>query len=203
MNCADIGHLCTSVTGHLLPKSQEIEASEVARRINGHGESGGRGGLPPDHCHGRRRRRPRHPRGESPAPGTYVKMFFSSCIITSRSRIQSTRVYGTSRGLNLQGRRLRILFIECRQPVRRAYELGVAAAAVLAASHAIANVVGGCSCACSRDRRATPNRQMASFALVISWYSTPPSFSSSSSFSCMHLVQDSRMLVQEQIVYGF
>uniref|UniRef100_A0A0E0AL24 PGG domain-containing protein n=1 Tax=Oryza glumipatula TaxID=40148 RepID=A0A0E0AL24_9ORYZ len=68
-----------------------------------------------------------------------------------------------------QGRRLRILFIECRQPVRHAYELGVAAAAVLAASHAIANVVGGCSCACSRDRRATPNRQMASFALVISW----------------------------------
>ncbi|KAF0905199.1 hypothetical protein E2562_000988 [Oryza meyeriana var. granulata] len=69
-----------------------------------------------------------------------------------------------------QGRRLRILFIECRQPVRRAYELGVAAAAVLAASHAIANVVGGCSCACSAgNRRATPNRQMASFALVISW----------------------------------
>uniref|UniRef100_A0A0E0LLV7 Uncharacterized protein n=1 Tax=Oryza punctata TaxID=4537 RepID=A0A0E0LLV7_ORYPU len=64
-----------------------------------------------------------------------------------------------------QGRRLRILFIECRQPVRHAYELGVAAAAVLAASHAIANVVGGCSCACSGDRRATPNRQMASFAL--------------------------------------
>ncbi|KAL5198274.1 hypothetical protein ABZP36_001786 [Zizania latifolia] len=67
-----------------------------------------------------------------------------------------------------QGRRLRILFIECRQPVRQAYELGVAAAAVLAASHAIANVIGGCAC-CSGDRPASPNRQMASFALVVSW----------------------------------
>ncbi|XP_040381615.1 uncharacterized protein LOC102709100 [Oryza brachyantha] len=68
-----------------------------------------------------------------------------------------------------QGRRLRILFIECRQPVRQAYELGVAAAAVLAASQAVANAAGGCSCACSGDRRPTPNRKMASFALVISW----------------------------------
>ncbi|KAJ1291290.1 hypothetical protein BS78_02G305500 [Paspalum vaginatum] len=70
-----------------------------------------------------------------------------------------------------QGRHLRILFVECRQPVRLAYELGVAAAAVLAASHAIANVAGGCACACSGDklRRASPNRQMASFALVLTW----------------------------------
>ncbi|WVZ66266.1 hypothetical protein U9M48_015511 [Paspalum notatum var. saurae] len=69
------------------------------------------------------------------------------------------------------GRHVRILFIECRQPVRLAYELGVAAAAVLAASHAIANVAGGCACACSGDklRRASPNRQMASFALVLTW----------------------------------
>ncbi|KAG8099742.1 hypothetical protein GUJ93_ZPchr0013g35248 [Zizania palustris] len=68
----------------------------------------------------------------------------------------------------LQGRRLRILFIECKQPVRQAYELGVAAAAMLAASHAVANVVGGCAC-CSGDRRPSRNRRMASFALVISW----------------------------------
>ncbi|KAG8080220.1 hypothetical protein GUJ93_ZPchr0007g5061 [Zizania palustris] len=68
-----------------------------------------------------------------------------------------------------QGRRLRTtLFIECRQPVRQAYELGVAAAAVLAASHAIANAIGGCAC-CSGDRPPSPNRQMASFALVVSW----------------------------------
>jgi hypothetical protein len=72
----------------------------------------------------------------------------------------------------LQGRHLRILFVECRQPVYRAYELGVAAAAVLAASHAIANVAGGCACACSGDklRRPSPNRHMASFALVLTWY---------------------------------
>lgn len=70
-----------------------------------------------------------------------------------------------------QGKHLRILFIECRQPVRRAYELGVAAAAVLAALHAIANVAGGCACACSGDklRRASPKRQMASLALVLTW----------------------------------
>ncbi|TVU38721.1 hypothetical protein EJB05_12106, partial [Eragrostis curvula] len=69
------------------------------------------------------------------------------------------------------GRHLRILFIECRQPVWRAYELGVAAAAVLAASHAVANVAGGCACACSGDklRRPSPNRHMASFALVLAW----------------------------------
>ncbi|CAN6177268.1 unnamed protein product [Urochloa humidicola] len=44
----------------------------------------------------------------------------------------------------LQGRHLQILFIECHQPVRCAYELGVAAAAVLASSHAIANAGGVC-----------------------------------------------------------
>ena len=73
----------------------------------------------------------------------------------------------------LQGRHLRILFIECRQPVRQAYKLGIAAAAVLAASHAIANIVGGCACACccSGDKlRRSPNRQMASFSLVLTWY---------------------------------
>ncbi|GJN11473.1 hypothetical protein PR202_ga29671 [Eleusine coracana subsp. coracana] len=69
------------------------------------------------------------------------------------------------------GRHLRVLFIECRQPVWRAYELGVAAAAVLASSHAIANLAGGCACACSGDklRRPSPNRHMASFALVLTW----------------------------------
>jgi hypothetical protein len=72
----------------------------------------------------------------------------------------------------LQGRHLRILFIECRQPVRQAYKLGVAAAAVLAASHAIANIVGGCACVCcsgDKLRRSSPNRHMASFALVLTW----------------------------------
>jgi hypothetical protein len=85
----------------------------------------------------------------------------------------------------LQGRHLRILFIECRQPVRRAYELGVAAAAVLAASHAIANAAGGCACSCSGDklRRSSPNRQMASFALVLTWYARHGSHASSTPVS--------------------
>jgi hypothetical protein len=89
-----------------------------------------------------------------------------------RVRIQAGCPALTWCGWRLQGRHLRILFIECRQPVRRAYELGIAAAAVLAAAHAIANVAGGCACACSGDklRRASPNRQMASFALVLTWY---------------------------------
>jgi len=89
----------------------------------------------------------------------------------------------------LQGRHLRILFIECRQPVRRAYELGIAAAAVLAAAHAIANVAGGCACACSGDklRRASPNRQMASFALVLTWYvPLHCMLAMSATDSCMH-----------------
>ncbi|PWZ13845.1 hypothetical protein Zm00014a_021092 [Zea mays] len=83
----------------------------------------------------------------------------------------SFRVVGKLFSFHCRGRHLRILFVECRQPVRRAYELGMAAAAVLAAAHAIANAAGGCACACSGDklRRASPNRQMASFALVLTW----------------------------------
>ncbi|KAI5013361.1 hypothetical protein ZWY2020_028315 [Hordeum vulgare] len=64
--------------------------------------------------------------------------------------------------------------LRARQPVPQAYKLGVAAAAVLAASHAIANIVGGCyctwpCCSCGQARRSSPNRQMASFALVLTW----------------------------------
>ena len=109
--------------------------------------------------------------------------FLSVCVCTGKlGLLASLRLWptapltwpwrGDSYGSWLQGRHLRILFIECRQPVRRAYELGIAAAAVLAASHAIANAGGGCACSCSGDklRRASPNRQMASFALVLTWY---------------------------------
>ncbi|KAJ4813288.1 hypothetical protein LUZ62_025854 [Rhynchospora pubera] len=69
------------------------------------------------------------------------------------------------------GRHLRVLFIECKEPVHQAYRLGIAAATLLALSHFIANLLGGCMCICSRDDldRSSANRQMAAITMVISW----------------------------------
>ncbi|KAF3320885.1 hypothetical protein FCM35_KLT15019 [Carex littledalei] len=69
------------------------------------------------------------------------------------------------------GRHLRVLFIECKEPVHQAYRLGIAAAVLLALSHVIANLLGGCTCICSRDNlhRSSANRLMAVITLVISW----------------------------------
>ncbi|KAF3319937.1 hypothetical protein FCM35_KLT21798 [Carex littledalei] len=69
------------------------------------------------------------------------------------------------------GRHLKVLFIECKEPVHLAYRLGIAAAVLLALSHVIANLLGGCTCICSRDvlRGSTANRRMAAITLVISW----------------------------------
>lgn len=71
-----------------------------------------------------------------------------------------------------QGRHLRVFFIECKEPVQQAYKLGIAAAALLALSHALANVLGGCTCICSRDQwdNSMPNKQMAAVTLIFSWY---------------------------------
>ncbi|KAG6525102.1 uncharacterized protein LOC122049356 [Zingiber officinale] len=70
-----------------------------------------------------------------------------------------------------KGRHLRVFFIECKEPVHQAYKLGIAAAALLALSHAVANVLGGCPCICSRDQwdNSMPNKQMASVTLIFSW----------------------------------
>ncbi|KAJ3670349.1 hypothetical protein LUZ60_010673 [Juncus effusus] len=70
-----------------------------------------------------------------------------------------------------QGRHLRVLFIECKQPVHLAYRLGIAGATLLALSHVIANLLGGCTCICSSVdiKQSTANRLMAAVTLIISW----------------------------------
>ncbi|XP_038975171.1 uncharacterized protein LOC120106267 [Phoenix dactylifera] len=48
------------------------------------------------------------------------------------------------RKILLQGKHLRVFFVECKEPVHEAYKLGLAAAGLLALAHAVANVLGGC-----------------------------------------------------------
>ncbi|RRT75170.1 hypothetical protein B296_00012240 [Ensete ventricosum] len=70
-----------------------------------------------------------------------------------------------------KGKHLRLFFLECKEHVHQAYKLGLAATALLALSHAFANVLGGCPSVCSRDefRRSSPNKLMAAAALLLSW----------------------------------
>ncbi|XP_073108434.1 protein DESIGUAL 2 [Elaeis guineensis] len=70
-----------------------------------------------------------------------------------------------------KGKYLRVFILECKEPVRQAYKLGLAAAVLLALAHAIANVLGGCKCICSKDEfvRSSANKQMAAGTLILSW----------------------------------
>ncbi|XP_008793751.2 uncharacterized protein LOC103709975 [Phoenix dactylifera] len=70
-----------------------------------------------------------------------------------------------------KGKHLRVFLLECKEPVHQAYNLGLAAAVLLAFAHAIANVLGGCMCICSRDEflRSSANKQMAAGTLILSW----------------------------------
>ncbi|WOK91882.1 hypothetical protein Cni_G00573 [Canna indica] len=70
-----------------------------------------------------------------------------------------------------KGRHLKLFFIECKEPVRQAYKFGLAAAALLGLSHAIANVLGGCACICSGEQwsKSSPSRRMAAATLILSW----------------------------------
>ncbi|XP_020589878.1 uncharacterized protein LOC110031151 [Phalaenopsis equestris] len=70
-----------------------------------------------------------------------------------------------------KGRNLRVLIFECKEPVHQAYKLGLAAAVILAAAHVIGNLLGGCTCICSKEdfQRSSANRQMAAATLVVSW----------------------------------
>ncbi|PKU59993.1 uncharacterized protein LOC110101983 [Dendrobium catenatum] len=70
-----------------------------------------------------------------------------------------------------KGKNLRVLIFECKEPVHQAYRLGIAAAVILAAAHVIANLLGGCTCICSRQEfeHASANRQMAAATLAVSW----------------------------------
>ncbi|XP_073006278.1 protein VASCULATURE COMPLEXITY AND CONNECTIVITY-like isoform X1 [Typha latifolia] len=70
-----------------------------------------------------------------------------------------------------KGKHLRVFFIECREPVHQAYRLGLAAATLLALAHAIANMLGGCTCVCSRAEfiHSSANKLMAVATLALSW----------------------------------
>ncbi|KAK8961381.1 hypothetical protein KSP40_PGU006156 [Platanthera guangdongensis] len=70
-----------------------------------------------------------------------------------------------------KGKHLRVLIFECKEPVRAAYRLGLAAAVILAAAHLAANLLGGCTCIFSREEfeRSSANRQRAAATLAVSW----------------------------------
>lgn len=66
---------------------------------------------------------------------------------------------------------MRVLFLECKEPVHEAYRLGLAAAILLGLAHVIANLVGGCICICSKEEfdRSSANKQLAAGTLILSW----------------------------------
>ncbi|XP_072968570.1 protein VASCULATURE COMPLEXITY AND CONNECTIVITY-like [Typha angustifolia] len=70
-----------------------------------------------------------------------------------------------------KGKHLRVFIFECKEPVHQAYKLGLAAAVLLALAHALANLLGGCVCICSREEfaRSSINRQLAATTLGLSW----------------------------------
>ncbi|KAJ3678349.1 hypothetical protein LUZ60_002152 [Juncus effusus] len=78
-----------------------------------------------------------------------------------------------------KGREMRVFIFECKEPVYAAYKLGIAAAALLAVSHALANLLGGCVCICSQVEfvRSSTNRQLASITLILSWVALVVGFS--------------------------
>lgn len=71
-----------------------------------------------------------------------------------------------------QVKHLRLWIFECREPSHKAFNLGLAAAVLLALAHVIANLLGGCVCFWSREdmAKASANRQLAVFSLIFAWY---------------------------------
>lgn len=72
-----------------------------------------------------------------------------------------------------------LLFIQCEKPVYKAYQLGLAAAVLLVAAHALANFLGGCACICSQLEfiRASINRKLAATTILLSWIALIVGFS--------------------------
>ncbi|XP_062196387.1 protein DESIGUAL 2-like [Phragmites australis] len=60
-------------------------------------------------------------------------------------------------------KKVAIIFIQCKGPVYKAYQLGLAAAGLLVLAHAISNFLGGCACLYSQLESI--NRKLA----VLSW----------------------------------
>ncbi|TXG67337.1 hypothetical protein EZV62_008612 [Acer yangbiense] len=59
----------------------------------------------------------------------------------------------------------------CKETSPEAYKLGLAAAALQALTHIIANLLGGCMCICCTEdlERSAANRQFLFTCLVLSW----------------------------------
>ncbi|EAZ41461.1 protein VASCULATURE COMPLEXITY AND CONNECTIVITY-like [Oryza sativa Japonica Group] len=74
---------------------------------------------------------------------------------------------------------VRMLFIECEQSSSKVYQLGLAAAVLLVAAHAVANFLGGCACICSQMEfiRASIKRKLAATLIVLSWLALIAGFS--------------------------
>ncbi|XP_057451033.1 protein VASCULATURE COMPLEXITY AND CONNECTIVITY-like [Lotus japonicus] len=66
---------------------------------------------------------------------------------------------------------LRLWIFECREPSHQAFMLGLGAAVLLGLAHAIANLLGGCSCICSQQEfeKAAPSRQLSVACLILTW----------------------------------
>ncbi|KAF5474662.1 hypothetical protein F2P56_006544 [Juglans regia] len=60
---------------------------------------------------------------------------------------------------------------ECREPSYKAFQLGLAAAILLAITHFVAHLLGGCTCIWSREDygKSSPNKQLAVVFLLFSW----------------------------------
>ncbi|PSS10335.1 Fluoride ion transporter CrcB like [Actinidia chinensis var. chinensis] len=74
---------------------------------------------------------------------------------------------------------LTVWVLECRDPSYEAFKLGLAAAVLLALAHTIANLLGGCICAWSKEElgKASANKQLAVASLVFSWILLAVAFS--------------------------
>ncbi|KAG2688112.1 hypothetical protein I3760_09G079000 [Carya illinoinensis] len=68
---------------------------------------------------------------------------------------------------------------KCREPSHKAFQLGLAAAILLAIVHFVANLFGGCTCIWPKEdyRKATPNKRLAVVFLLFSWITLAAGFS--------------------------
>ncbi|XP_074296103.1 protein DESIGUAL 2-like isoform X1 [Silene latifolia] len=66
---------------------------------------------------------------------------------------------------------LKLWIFECRDPSNEAFKFGVAAAGLMALAHIIANLFGVCFCFFSNSdhHKASPNRQLTTACLILSW----------------------------------
>ncbi|GAB2298797.1 hypothetical protein Dimus_032875 [Dionaea muscipula] len=68
-------------------------------------------------------------------------------------------------------KRMKVWIFECREPSHEAHKLGLAAAILLALSHIIGHLLGGCVCIWSKEElnKSSPNKQLAAGSLILIW----------------------------------